>query len=489
MNEAFSYDAVDYDSEANPDAHPRAMASIARALGFPAAPPDDARVLEIGCGNGENLLAAATYLPAASFEGFDLAGRAIEDGTRQAEASGLSNVTLRKADIREERAAGLGGYDYVVAHGLLSWVPGPVKDDLLALMRDALAPNGVGFVSFNALPGWELRRALRQLALRRADLEEAPDAKVRVALARIGDVAGAAGYNAFGDVLAAAARGYLAHVDAATPPDAPFSRYVFHDLLATPNDPFDLDGARALLAARGLTILAETPLRPSRAAGEDLARDMAFAGTPFLQLLVRRDDAPSSAAAMVPDAVADMFLWADFRAGASGAVTTSTGATFRPAKGSAVERAAARAPGFVQIRDIAGDALAAVTADLFGAWCNDVLSLHVTAPPTVDHVNERPRVAGHVRARAAAAVARGAATTSLTSAIHRSYHVPLPELLVVRELDGTQDVPSILAKVRASLASAPPGSVPDLLRSSDHAAAELVNATLDRMARHVFLLP
>jgi len=77
---AFAYDDVLYDSEANPSAHPSSIATLACLAGLPGASPASARVLEIGCGNGANLLAAATYLPDARFTGLDLSSRAIAAG-------------------------------------------------------------------------------------------------------------------------------------------------------------------------------------------------------------------------------------------------------------------------------------------------------------------------------------------------------------------------------------------------------------------------
>ncbi|MFO0740802.1 MAG: class I SAM-dependent methyltransferase [Labilithrix sp.] len=79
---ASAYDEVPYDTEANVETHPVAMATLARLAGLTPAPAWHARVLEIGCGDGENLGAAAAYLPEARFVGFDLAERAISSGRR-----------------------------------------------------------------------------------------------------------------------------------------------------------------------------------------------------------------------------------------------------------------------------------------------------------------------------------------------------------------------------------------------------------------------
>ena len=258
----FAYDEVPYDTEANPDAHPRSMATLARLFGLEGAPPSAARVLEIGCGDGEHMIAAASYLPHAKFVGFDLSAEAIARGIDAARASGTENVALLHRDVRDVRdvrASGLCGeggapFDYVVAHGVYSWVPEAVRGDVLAVVRGALGPAGIAFLSVNASPGWELRRALRIL-MREAGAElEDPAPKVRAALALVDDLASARGAAGFAGVLAKAAEEYRAHVTLATPPDAPFSRYVFHDLLAECNDPFSVEELDARLRAAGLRI-------------------------------------------------------------------------------------------------------------------------------------------------------------------------------------------------------------------------------------------
>ena len=66
----FAYDEVPYDTEANVDTHPVAMATIAALAGLSPAAAARARILEIGCGDGANLSAMAAYLPSAKLVGF-----------------------------------------------------------------------------------------------------------------------------------------------------------------------------------------------------------------------------------------------------------------------------------------------------------------------------------------------------------------------------------------------------------------------------------
>ena len=478
MTERFAYDEVPYDTEANPEAHPRSMATLARLFGLHAKAPSSARVLEIGCGDGEHMIAAASYLPRASFVGFDLAADAIARGTAAARAHGVENVRLFHLDVRDAhdvRGAGLCGdrdelFDFVVAHGVYSWVPESIRGDVLAVMRNALAPEGIGFLSMNAAPGWELRRALRMLMREVASEAHEPAEKVRVALALVDELASARG-DGFVDILAAAAKEYRAHVVQATPPDAPFSRYVFHDLLAECNDPFTVAELEARLAAAGLRIVCETPLQRGRAKDfPGLAAAMARTGSPFLQVLVRRDEGAAPHTEPDLDAIGSMHLWADLApAGEKGVYRTTTGAVLRAAPGSGIARAALSAPGFAAVRTLADDdaTLASLEHDLFVASCEGVLALAVD-PPEVRGAGALPCVAPYVRTCARQAALRGARTAVLTSALHRSFRVPLAELRVVSELDGRSSLEEI--GQRAGVAT------------------DLVASVLDRFARHGFLV-
>ena len=443
MTERFAYDEVPYDSEANADAHPNVLGTIAKLCGLAAAPPSTCRVLEIGCGNGESLLAMATYLPRARFVGFDLAKAAIEAGRKLSP----SNVELFTADVRDapiER----GAFDYVIVHGLYSWVPEAIRDDVLRQLRDALAPNGVGLLSINALPGWELRRSLRSLGRHVTRNDGDPKTKVEKTLALADAIAEAGeGERGFLGALASSARAYRVHVAEATPPDAPYPRYVFHDLLAEHNDAFSVAELEQRLQAAGLRLVCEVPLRRERL-GEfrDLARVMALEGTPFLQVLVARAEANVNAPSRA--AVADLSLWADFEPAGAGAYKTTTGATLRIPETHVLARAAARAPGFIPVREITDDdnVRAGLVEQLFETYVGGILTLVVEAP-AIATSPERPRIADHVRKRIDAALARNASSCVLTNALHKSYEVPAADLAILKTLDGTKAVETSTEKV------------------------------------------
>src|SRR6185295_5795453 len=59
--------------------------------------------------------------------------------------------------------SGFGEFDYIVAHGVYSWVPAAVRERLMALCAGLLAPQGIAFISFNVYPGAYSSRALREM--------------------------------------------------------------------------------------------------------------------------------------------------------------------------------------------------------------------------------------------------------------------------------------------------------------------------------------
>ncbi len=159
-----SYDELPYRSVPHPDSHPSHLAVVGRLFGLQAADPDRCRVLELGCASGGNLIPVAWYHPGCECVGVERSDRQAADGRRLAEALGLRNARILTADILS-LGPELGRFDYVVAHGVYSWVPAPVRERILALCREVLAPHGIAYVSFNTLPGWGMRGALREMLL------------------------------------------------------------------------------------------------------------------------------------------------------------------------------------------------------------------------------------------------------------------------------------------------------------------------------------
>ena len=161
----FSYDELPYGYQTIEETHPSSLAAIARLFGVDAPPPGTARVLELGCAEGGNLFPMAVAAPGATFVGVDLSAKQIATGEALRASLGIGNLSLRVGDVAtlgEE----LGTFDYVIAHGLFSWIPEEAADALLALTGRLLSPSGVAYVSYNTYPGWHLRGLVRDILLR-----------------------------------------------------------------------------------------------------------------------------------------------------------------------------------------------------------------------------------------------------------------------------------------------------------------------------------
>lgn len=158
------YDLVPYGGWSYAFTHPDVLATVARLRGFVTAPVERCRVLEIGCAAGYNLIPMAISLPNAEFVGIDASSRQIDEGREIIDHLDVSNVDLLFHDLTDWDGS-LGQFDYIVAHGIYSWVPAPVRDALLAICRRALAPNGVVYISYNTYPGWHMMESMRRMML------------------------------------------------------------------------------------------------------------------------------------------------------------------------------------------------------------------------------------------------------------------------------------------------------------------------------------
>ena len=123
--DASPYDAVLYPTRAFIQTHPDRLATLAALFGLAAPPPAACSVLELGCGAGGNLLPMAVALPGSTFVGIDTSRRAIERAQATTARLGLTNISFEEISIEDYEPA--GSVDYVIAHGVFSWVPEPVR--------------------------------------------------------------------------------------------------------------------------------------------------------------------------------------------------------------------------------------------------------------------------------------------------------------------------------------------------------------------------
>ena len=158
------YDEVPYPSFPLVYTHPDRLATLATLSGMRPAPVERCRVLELGCSRGINLISMAVTLPESEFVGIDSAGRPIARGKAMGEALGLKNLSLRHLAL-QEMAPDYGKFDYILAHGVYSWVPPEARDQVLAICKASLKPQGVAYVSYNAFPGSYSRVMVREMMM------------------------------------------------------------------------------------------------------------------------------------------------------------------------------------------------------------------------------------------------------------------------------------------------------------------------------------
>jgi methyltransferase-like protein/SAM-dependent methyltransferase len=187
-----AYDSVPYPSASQHHTHPDHLAALAILNGLDPAPPRRCRVLELGCADGGNLIPMAAEYPESRFIGIDLSPKQIESGRAAVASEGLTNLELRAMSILDvgagEWGVGSGGsenelqggappphptphtpppnqFDYILCHGVFSWVAPEVQEKIFEICRTHLAPNGVAYISYNTYPGWHLREVVRDMVV------------------------------------------------------------------------------------------------------------------------------------------------------------------------------------------------------------------------------------------------------------------------------------------------------------------------------------
>jgi methyltransferase-like protein len=224
-----SYDEVPYRSVAFPQTHPCRIGALAALMGLEPAAVGTSRILEIGCASGGNIIPMADQYPQARCLGIDLSSRQVSDGERIIGEARLSNIVLRACDVTQFEPEP-GAFDYIICHGVFSWVEPRVQEQILKVCQLGLAPHGVALISYNALPGWHLRGVIRGIMKWRADQFESVTEKLAQSREMLNFVSG---------VLASDSSPYgtwiRSEVEAVSRAE---DSYIFHEHLEDTNRPF-----------------------------------------------------------------------------------------------------------------------------------------------------------------------------------------------------------------------------------------------------------
>lgn len=266
-----SYEEVSYPSYAYPQTYPDHLAVLATLSGMKPPPVHQCRVLELGCGQGGNLVPMAYNLPESQFVGFDLSSQAIAQGQTLISSLGLTNITLTQQDILTV-SPDLGQFDYIIVYGIFSWVPEPVREKILTICRQQLAPNGVAYISYNALPGWHMYNIARDIMLYHTEDIDESQARIggaREALAFLAETVSGQD-NLYGQFLQKT-NAFLSGMS---------DGYLYHDFMEETNAPLYFSQFMAQAEQHGLQYLANTEfVSPHTAPDHIVERLMAQTGS------------------------------------------------------------------------------------------------------------------------------------------------------------------------------------------------------------------
>lgn len=246
-----SYDQIPYDAVPITDTHPDHLCVLGRLFGLQTADPEQCRVLEFGCADGANIIPLAYYLPRSQFTGVELSQVQVDTGRALIEQLQLSNIELLHHDVLTLPDA-LGTFDYIIAHGIFSWVPPAVQERILELCGRLLAPHGVAYISYNTLPGWRGRAMLRDMLLHHCRDLHTPRARLQAAEELLEFL-----HRGYADLESPAVdwlKQEVAHLRQAS------RSYLFHEYLEDINAPLLFSDFMQRAAAHGLKYLCDSDL-------------------------------------------------------------------------------------------------------------------------------------------------------------------------------------------------------------------------------------
>ncbi|MDX3986653.1 MAG: class I SAM-dependent methyltransferase [Achromobacter sp.] len=172
-----SYDETPYTSNAFPFTAPGHLHAVAHLYGVTTPLPSEARVLELGCAAGGNLLPFVLAHPKAKAVGVDLSPQQIASGQLLIDQLKIRNLELRAMSITDIDAT-WGKFDYIICHGVFSWVPPEVREAILRVCRENLKPNGLAYISYNTYPGWKASDIVRDAMLLNSYAARSPQEKL-----------------------------------------------------------------------------------------------------------------------------------------------------------------------------------------------------------------------------------------------------------------------------------------------------------------------
>jgi SAM-dependent methyltransferase len=438
-----SYDQVPYAFDSFPESQPRRLQAVAHLLGLETPAPAECRVLELGCAVGGNIVPMAYSLPKAKLIGIDLVASQIETAKKFAEACGVKNLDLRAADITDVTPE-WGRFDYIIAHGVFSWVPREVAEKVLQICAEQLTPSGLAYISFNTYPGWHVRMWAREAM--HFHVEKFADPIEKAGAGR--DFILALAQSPFASALLKGEVQYL---------QGKPESYILHEYLESTNHPFYFRDFAVRIARHGLQYLGDAlqngmvaaenwpPFRSWMEANrDDLIRQEQYVdfvrNREFRRALICRGHLPidrthMSARAETMQAAAFMRQRAEGNGmtrfeHSRGALVTGAGPLH-----DALVAISKRFPQTISVKEVidaAGEQRATLLRELLNCWMNGMLELYVDPPAVLAQApSDKPR---------ASLVARYLATQNQVPINQRHATIPVDatQRRFIQLLDGTR---------------------------------------------------
>ncbi len=127
--------------------------------------------LDLGAGFARSTIVNAGAFPHAEFHACDFNPAHVEAAERYRARLGITNVHLHRADFRELLSRDLPRFDFIVLHGVYSWVDSAARATIRRIIAEKLQQGGIVYVSYNCLPGWSAEAPLRKLLVELARAE------------------------------------------------------------------------------------------------------------------------------------------------------------------------------------------------------------------------------------------------------------------------------------------------------------------------------
>ena len=159
-----TYDEIPYESNPFFQSHPERLRTIGYLFGMNPAEVSKSRILELGCASGGNIIPIAYYEPNSKIVGIDNSQIQIDFANDEIKYLNLKNIEVKCCSILDVNES-IGKFDYIIVHGIFSWVPIEVRKKIFEICNKCLTEQGIAYISYNTLPGWNMVKSIRDMML------------------------------------------------------------------------------------------------------------------------------------------------------------------------------------------------------------------------------------------------------------------------------------------------------------------------------------